>query len=225
MNILPRADNFCVSDDYVRGRTYCNHDRRTYIYKEFVALPGVKLLTLSRYSAISAVAVLVALTSSSPASALDFSFVFSEGSNSVEGIIRGLVEGQTVYPQFIEVTSSSIGATGRYEWNEISTGGFRVVNGQITTAAWEGRFTQPPPDAYAALSLTGTVPFAQGYQVSCINNFLSCISVLSGANPTDETRAVTYTPLTAEVPGPLPVMGSAIAFGFSRRLRKRIRNC
>jgi hypothetical protein len=33
----------------------------------------------------------------------------------------------------------------------------------------------------------------------------------------------TYTQLQQEVPGPLPILGIGAAFGFSRKLRKRIK--
>ena len=42
----------------------------------------------------------------------------------------------------------------------------------------------------------------------------------------DETAWTLFTPFsssTAAVPGPLPALGAAAAFGFSRKLRKRIK--
>jgi hypothetical protein len=36
-------------------------------------------------------------------------------------------------------------------------------------------------------------------------------------------QATPYTPSAAPVPGPLPALGAAAAFGFSRKLRKRIK--
>jgi len=39
---------------------------------------------------------------------------------------------------------------------------------------------------------------------------------------TSETIQMIVGPPTAAAPGPLPVFGAAVAFGWSRRLRKRI---
>ena len=156
----------------------------------------------------------------SPASALDFSFLFSNSAgDSVEGIIRGLVEGQTVYPQSVQVTSSSIGGLGIYDWDGALSGGFSVVGGQIGVAAWNGSKALP---LSSILQFVGTQPITQGFLSVCVD--LSCDNpsfIFTGSRP---PRPVIYTPLPTSVPGPLPIFGAAAAFGFSRKLRKRIKS-
>jgi hypothetical protein len=52
-------------------------------------------------------------------------------------------------------------------------------------------------------------------------NFEWSNSAISGQNSPRPT-AITFSAPNASVPGPLPAMGTAAAFGWSRRLRKRI---
>ncbi len=37
------------------------------------------------------------------------------------------------------------------------------------------------------------------------------------------SQSVDFQPAPSEVPGPLPLLGAGAAFGFSRRLRKRVK--
>jgi hypothetical protein len=52
--------------------------------------------------------------------------------------------------------------------------------------------------------------------------FVSEINVTNGLL-TQFTDTLTQTVVTPPVPGPLPILGAAIAFGSSRQLRNRIR--
>ena len=176
---------------------------------------------LSRVSAVIGIVIAATVAGARPARALDFSFEFSDGNDSVKGVVRGLTEGQTIYPQFVEVTASAIGGLGLYEWNGQATGGFSVVGGQVNKAAWIGIDPQPAPNYLNYLQLNGTSPFTEGFQILCVSE-AECRGIISADNPNLDARSVIYTPLRASVPGPLPVLGAAAAFGFSRRLRKRI---
>ena len=48
-------------------------------------------------------------------------------------------------------------------------------------------------------------------------------TILKSANQRTWAQATLYTPPAAPVPAPLPLFGAAAAFGFSRKLRKRIK--
>lgn len=143
------------------------------------------------------------------ASALDFTFSFDAsffggvtGSDlSVRGLIRGLVDGQTIAPTTITVTNTSdpINGIGTYSFG--SGEGFTLEGGVITVSQWRGSL-----DANYALSFF----MIDGEPLAALREF----DVLILGQPT-------FSP--AGVPGPLPIFGAAAAYGYSRRLRKRIK--
>jgi hypothetical protein len=55
----------------------------------------------------------------------------------------------------------------------------------------------------------------QGGSSTCSNS--------SGSSSQTWAQATAYTPPAASVPGPLPALGAGAAFGFSRKVRKRIK--
>jgi hypothetical protein len=128
------------------------------------------------------------------------------------------MEGQTVYPQSVQITSSSIGGLGNYDWDGTLTGGFSVVGGQISIAAWDGSQSLP---FTSLLQFSGTQPITTGFQAICQDiNCIDSSSIYTGSRP---PRPVIYTALPTSVPGPLPLFGAAAAFGFSHKLRNRIK--
>jgi len=191
-------------------------------------------LSIMRSAAILGV-VAASLLAPQPVSAalLDFTFEFSDIINpslSVSGIIRGLEEGKTTAPEFVEVTSSSIGGIGEYL--RTSGRGFAVMNGQITRIPFESPtfrgsrgigldyldfFEFPAVGTSATLFINGGPPFGE-YVSVCEDPLL----------PLNCRGTVTFLPLvpvpSTSVPGPLPVLGAAAAFGFSRKLRNRIKS-
>jgi hypothetical protein len=144
------------------------------------------------------------------ASALDFTFSFDAsfggvtGSDlSVTGLIRGLVDGQTIAPKTITVTNTSdpINGIGTYSFG--SGEGFTLEGGVITVSQWRGSL-----DANYALSFF----MIDGEPLAALREF----DLLILGQPT-------FSPASpAGVPGPLPIFGAAAAYGYSRRLRKRI---
>jgi hypothetical protein len=68
------------------------------------------------------------------------------------------------------------------------------------------------------------------YDVQSLNNYYwfsradDSFNIVNGYIGNDQVRDYAEaTPLAAPVPGPLPLFGAAAAFGFSRKLRKRIK--
>lgn len=177
-------------------------------------------------STLMPVVLAAALLFPQPASAalVDFTFAFSDiidPSLTVSGIIRGLEEGKTTAPEFVEVTSSSIGGVGEYK--RTSGFGFTVMNGQIILDPFRSPsfmgsqrqgldtldfFQYPAVGTSAALLINGPPPFGK-YVSVCEDPFL----------PFNCRGTVTFN----LVPGPLPVLGATAALGFSRKLRKRIK--
>jgi hypothetical protein len=81
--------------------------------------------------------------------------------------------------------------------------------------------------AYNAFPFQGsTYWIAQHYQLSGPNQFPSTTTISGSGStfPQTFTWATSSIRPVASVPGPLPVLGVAAAFGFSRKLRKRIKN-
>lgn len=83
-------------------------------------------------------------------------------------------------------------------------------------------------DAFTAMSAVNSAngmnsnPFTYTPPVSGPLAFVSEINVTNGLL-TQFTDTLTQTVVTPPVPGPLPILGAAIAFGSSRQLRNRIR--
>jgi len=87
-----------------------------------------------------------------------------------------------------------------------------------------GVLGQGPLFAYSTFSLFGTV-LTTFNAVNALGLTISPVPILAGArNNYAVAREVVPPPApeTESVPGPLPLMGAGVAFGFSRRLRSRI---
>lgn len=156
---------------------------------------------------VAGAAATTSLLFAQPAAALDFVFTVSEPGSSVTGIIRGLAEtGANQTPTSVEVTASTIGGLGSY--SQLGGNGFTTVGGSVTLADWFG-------------CISG----------DCQNNFgidfSAGIVTLSNPGPTQQVRGTpVFTPdsPSSSVPGPLPLFGAAAAFGFSRKLRDRLKS-
>jgi hypothetical protein len=139
------------------------------------------------------------------ASALNFTFSFG----GVTGLITGLVEGSnscdgSVCIVSVEKVGAAIGTpTGPYAGNglfQVQTSGGTP---SIVLANWDG------------ISGNGSLEFFFGSRGRLSTNSEPFLN--------DEGDA-TFTPAPSAVPGPLPLLGAAAAFGFSRKLRKRLKN-
>ncbi|MCP9834237.1 MULTISPECIES: hypothetical protein [unclassified Cyanobium] len=157
--------------------------------------------------------------------ALDFNFFFSDSTGgSVSGIIKGLEEGFNS-PGSVEVLNSSIGSTGSFL--RIGTGGFTVASGAITSANWLGLgsstgLTHDPAGSTATIAWLAFANSPTSSSLNIIQGGFRNVSRATVAGLPTYLQTPAPAPATSSVPGPLPIVGAAAAFGFSRRLRKRI---
>jgi hypothetical protein len=148
------------------------------------------------------------------ASALDFNFSFG----GVTGLIQNLVDNQDNLCDGSDacVVSVSAGAPiGVYSVNGPGGGpsGFSVAGGLID--ATNGLFfLSPDPSVVIEFEV---------FQGSGNGGLLTSCGDLNGCS-LDYFGPVSFTPASpSSVPGPLPLFGVAAAFGFSRKLRNRIK--
>lgn len=176
------------------------------------------------------------------ASADSYDFNFSVG--GVTGTITNLVDGLNICAPGTCVVS----VTGGLPLPEFQTalgiydrfsGGFTVTGGFIASADWFGNRSAVSIDLVNAGGLrvvtenrtNSTLRFGQG----ALATYSSVLSSCAITGPASCTRSFSNSARTPEfslqarrpdagsaVPGPLPVLGAAAAFGYSRRLRKRI---
>jgi hypothetical protein len=145
------------------------------------------------------------LWASQSAQAFDLTFYFA----GVRGAIKGLAANQagqtTNPPTSVEVTDSPIGGLGVYT---NSSGSFSTSSTSITAADWIG--------------LNGT-------------DVLELNFGPLGSPPSKESEFIVKTPVAVTgvrgylfipdpVPTPIPFLGAAAAFRYSRRLKKLIKN-
>lgn len=185
-----------------------------------------KLGRLTSSAAIGLGSVL--LLTPQPASALDVTFSFG----GVEGLIQGLTETgfgllNLSFPSLVRVTSApSPGLLGDYTVSPPLPGGgpngFTVVGGlPVTefgnTVTWVG--TNSNGDLLSFLNLNPGTPVC-GYGINPQNcgPYTGKLDFVAGGGIQGPVQFAS-TP----VPGPLPVLGAAAAFGYSRKLRKRIK--
>ena len=135
------------------------------------------------------------------------------------GLFVGAVNGsQVLFPNdgdaslALAFTSGTPSAVGGYFYNIDWT--FSVINGVITVTANPGSSTQAtqtgsPTNFFGWLDDSGT-PFTSLVITPAAGGFATVDDLILGQAP------------PASVPGPLPLLGAAAAFGVSRRLRCRI---
>lgn len=146
------------------------------------------------------------------ASALDFNFSFG----GVTGLITGLAEGSNPCGLnsgcLVSVLDAGISGapTGLYPAFTGPSGvGFSVTGGTVVSSDWIGIQAESdrPVPLFSLLGLVGG------------EGSLSRVGER-------ESGPLTFTSASAPpsaVPGPLPVLGAAAAFGYTRKLRKRIK--
>ena len=166
-------------------------------------------------------ALLVTCLQAGAASALSFNFSFSGiGSpntpTTVSGIVNGLVDNQADQTTGLTFTITSATNTPTLGWSVFSTyfagSGIDVFGGIVTAAdvAYSNN------DSAQILALGNEGNFSAALAEPYNENF-----------DTDNTSSNTllFTPASpASVPGPLPLFGAGAAFGWSRRLRRRIKS-
>lgn len=172
----------------------------------------IKLSTIS--AATAAAAAAAALITPAPAAAFDVSFSF----DGVTGLITNLVPNTRFQkcdaPGGCVVTVDTPTASSFQYQTDAPTSGFDTGSDNITEASWNGTVSGVTD---------GTALRFFGFATSSFNGFYAVGSnVIFGP--------VSFGPVTtpptpgpsSSVPGPLPVLGAAAAFGCSRRLRNRI---
>lgn len=169
---------------------------------------------------LASTASLVALTSlTSPAKALDFNWQFNNeiGSPTTGGIVTGTISGllDNTFDQIsgltITVTSAPNTPTRGWDYNNFSYAdgdGFDVINGQVVGA--DASFFNPDFTQFLSLS-DGSRSYPQ------------LIDFSTSTDNSAPSGITTFTTPVSSVPGPLPILGAASAFGWSRRVRKRLR--
>jgi hypothetical protein len=182
------------------------------------------LKKLIGHAAFSA-ALLMTCLQAGAASALSFNFSFSGGGlpsspTTVTGIVDGLVDNQVSQKTgltFTILTATNTPAAGWGTFTNYQLGqGIDVSAGQVTGA-----------DVYYANNFDGGQNLYLGNQgnynpeLSSANypKFINYNSSSTSANTLLFTAAS-----PASVPGPLPLFGAGAAFGWSRRLRRRIKS-
>ena len=175
-------------------------------------------------------ALLVTCLQAGAASALSFNFSFSgSGGNNtpntsatVTGIVSGLVDNTSNQTSGLTFTITSATNTPTPGWstfsNFVNGNGIDVAGGQVTGA-----------DVFFSNTFDGGQSLFLGNQ----NNLTTALGTASAAdsvghlNETSNspTNSLLFTPASpASVPGPLPLFGAGAAFGWSRRLRRRIKS-
>lgn len=159
------------------------------------------------------------------ASALDFNFSFG----GVTGLITGLAEGSNPCRPgsgcSVNVIDAGVSgaATGPYVYFENRLPGFTVTGGTIVSFGWEG--FEPNGEKYN-FKRGGKLLLGGGPESGFKPPVFGELALLPLGVVNSEFGPVTFTSASAPpsaVPGPLPVLGAAAAFGFSRKLRKRIK--
>jgi hypothetical protein len=176
------------------------------------------LKKLIGHAAIGA-ALLVTCLQAGAASALSFNFSFTgtgvpTSPATVTGIVDGLVDNVDNQTTGLTYTITSATNTPTVSWSTFSTyfdgSGIDVFGGIVTGV--EVAFNN---------SIDGGTFFPELVSFSA-----SELSFYHNSDP-DNTSSNTllFTPASpASVPGPLPLFGAGAAFGWSRRLRRRIKS-
>jgi hypothetical protein len=161
------------------------------------------------------------------ASAIDFAFSFA----GVTGLIENLVDGYNTckYVSACVVTVTNTGAadaqTGIYRGDDYGSG-FTVITfntgPRITAANWSSGAAPGPYDAQLCFGQTSLYEECRldHLQASLSSEYAGSVGVIG---PVTFAAVQPLTPSSPSVPGPLPLFGAAAAFGFSRKLRNRIK--
>ena len=161
------------------------------------------------------------LAASLPANALTFNWSWDlnlgspSSSGTVQGTISGLVDDQAnqISGVVVEVLSAPNtppgGWSGPWVFEAGSGLGFAVLGGFVTV--YDGKFTNSSLDDLFFGNCSNWCPQLANSDES-LNN---------GSNP----GSITFfnVPEPDPVPGPLPLLGAGAAFGWSRRIRRRLK--
>ena len=166
----------------------------------------------------ASIAALTVLTGSllapQAASALDFNFSFAGVTGLIQNLVAGTLntcDGTTVCVVTVDEPASVANANGTYT-KSVGSGFFVSSAGVLETADWlGGRFG-------AAGGVIAELSFGESSSVGA-----GGASLLFDAEVAGPVTFAAVQPPASSVPGPLPLFGAAAAFGFSRKLRNRIK--
>lgn len=165
-------------------------------------------------------AALTACLQAGAASALSFNFTFTgtgipTGPATVTGTVDGLVDNLNDQKTGLTVTvtsaTNSLSLPATFTDSDYNFGsGFDVSGGQVTGVDIQ----------YINNGTSGTLQL--GNQSGFIPSFrYNIYGLYNFDTSSSSTNSLLFTPV-ASVPGPLPLLGAGAAFGWSRRLRRRI---
>lgn len=155
----------------------------------------------------SVIASAAAAMTPQPAAALEFRFSF----DGVSGTIKNLVDNKENQLPIIEVTSNPF--SGELNTIYVGVGEISVSAGEITSMSWYGHSPTETYGNYMDLFFTRVSDGAIRGNFKGAGGEYSGPAVLSVVPPAPPFS----------VPGPLPRFGTAAAFVFNRKLRKRIK--
>ena len=167
----------------------------------------------------------IAIGSVSQAQAASFNFSFQNVSGKVNGTVEGLItlpdgDGSfpasqvdiLAYPAALGLGPAPIDAMANRTFNNL----FTVSGGQIIGSDFFGMI-----NLRTALALNSTFSSSLG-----VSTFLDALNLsdLGASGVQDVTSStLTYSPNTStSVPGPAPLLGAFAAFGFCRKLRRKV---
>ena len=166
-------------------------------------------------------ALLIASLHAGAASALSFNFTFSgtgipTNPATVTGIVDGLIDNTNDQKTGLTLTITSATNAPPGGWpvfagaNYSQGAGFDVSGGQVT--------------GVNVLYVNGASSLRLGNQSLFRTELLNGSSFDINESRNDPGNSLLFTtPTQASVPGPLPLFGAGAAFGWSRRLRRRIK--
>jgi hypothetical protein len=190
------------------------------------------------------------LLAPAPASALSFSFSFTDSGQTITGLITGLDDNsdfQTDPPVSVSITSGPAQTLGTYTFEAsglLGDAGFSTSNGDLILKEipanefpsrfiiWTGILPSPtlgdPPLGVLRFGRATFVEELAPLRFGRVTGVWAPV-LPTRRNPLPEGLIdglvrfeAVADPTPAEVPGPLPLLGAAAAFGYSRKLRHRI---
>jgi hypothetical protein len=173
-------------------------------------------------------AVAVGMLSAGSAQALTWNWSFTGNISSGQGTFT--TAGSTPVADAIETITAITGTYTRFGNNDPGVGTYSITGmstfaGASNTFKWDGTSASP------IVTDGGGISFGvdSGNKVNIYYNGFNYGSAnltatsFSGPNDNINSSSLSSVSPVANVPGPLPILGLAAAFGFSRKLRKRIK--
>jgi hypothetical protein len=154
-------------------------------------------------------------------SAGDFALTIQPGNQfSLQGSALGLTPGAYNYSYSVAVVAPSPDLLFAYQTN-IATSNLGVNNATSTLATPNAVNSPSNSDIVNSAVTPLDLVFFNANQTTTA--FTGNINVTDGVVDTFTNRLAQITPQSNSVPGPLPILGAGAAFGFSRKLRSRIK--